>query len=128
MSSHDVARYAIQDAVLTLKVWNVLEPMIREEGLWPVFELETELSPVLIKMRHKGVRINAEKRDQLIEELTKREAEAKKRIEELCGREVDVWSAKDIADAYIQQGHDFYYTKASIKKALAHVFDLYLRS
>ena len=124
MSSYDVARYAIQDAVLTLKVWNVLEPMIREEGLWPVFELETELSPVLIKMRHKGVRINAEKRDQLIEELTKREATAKARITELCGREVDVWSAKDIADAYMRMNHDFYYTKASVKKALSQVFEL----
>ena len=117
MDSADVARYAIQDAVLTLKVWKVLEPMLHAEGLWPVFELETELSPVLIKMREKGVRINAEKRDQLIEELTKREATAKEAIKEICGREVDVWSAKDIADAYIQQGHNFYYTKASVKKA-----------
>ena len=124
MNSKDVAKYAIQDAVLTLKVWNVLEPMIREEGLWPVFELETELSPVLIKMRHKGVRINAEKRDALIKELTKREEIAKTTIAEICGRDVDVWSAKDIADAYIQQGHDFYYTKASVKKALDRVFEL----
>lgn len=124
MSSYDVAKYAIQDAVLTLKVWNVLEPMIKQEGLWPVFELETELSPVLIKMRHKGVRINAQKRDELIAELTKREADAKAQIEELCGRDVDVWSAKDIADVYIQQEHDFYYTKASIKKALSQVFEL----
>lgn len=124
MSSYDVAKYAIQDAVLTLKVWNVLEPMVREEGLWPVFELETELSPVLIKMRHKGVRINTEKRDQLIEELTKRENMAKKRIEELCGREVDVWSAKDIAAVYEQMNHNFYYTKASVKKALSQVFEL----
>lgn len=119
-----VAPYAIQDAVLTLKVWRVLEPMLKAEGLWPIFELETKLSPVLIKMRQKGIRINTEKRDKLIEELTKREAEAQAKLKELCGREVDIWSAGDIADVYIQHGHDFYYTKQSIKKALALVFNI----
>lgn len=119
-----VAPYAIQDAVLTLKVWNVLEPKLKEEGLWPVFELETKLSPVLIKMRKKGVRINAEKRDKLIEELNKREKEALEKLTELCGREIDVWSAGDISDAYIQHDHDFYYTKQSVKKALSLVFDI----
>lgn len=119
-----VAPYAIQDAVLTLKVWRVLEPMLKAEGLWPIFELETKLSPVLIKMRKKGIRINTEKRDKLIEELNRREAEAEAKLEELCGRKIDVWSAKDIADAYIQHGHDFYYTKQSIKKALSLVFDI----
>lgn len=120
----DVAKYAIQDAVLTLKVWNVLKPKLEEEGLWPIFMLETELSPVLIKMRMKGVRINAEKRDQLIVELKKREAAANEQLEKLCGRPIDVWSAGDISLAYIQHGIDFYYTKASVYKALHFVFDI----
>ena len=120
----DVAPYAIQDAVLTLKVWNVLKPKLEEAGLWPVFMLETELSPILIKMRKKGVRINAEKRDKLIEELTNKEKSDLKRIEELCGRDLDVWSARDIANTYIQLGHNFYYTKQSIKKALNTVFEI----
>lgn len=120
----DVAKYAIQDAVLTLKVWNVLEPMLKEEGLWPIFELETKLSPVLIKMRQKGVRINAEKRDKLIEELNKKESEALKKLNKLCGRDIDVWSAGDIAAAYRMHNHDYCYTKASIKKALKTCFNL----
>lgn len=124
LHSADVAPYAIQDAVLTLKVWNVLKPMLESEGLWPIFMLETELSPVLIKMRQKGVRINTEKRDQLIEELKQREKDALNKIEELCGRPIDVWSAGDISLAYVQHGIDFCYTKASIKKALKLVFDI----
>lgn len=124
LHSKDVAKYAIQDAVLTLKVWNVLKPKLEEEGLWPIFMLETELSPVLIKMRKKGVRINAQKRDELIKELNKREAVANEELEKLCGRPIDVWSAGDISAAYIQHGIEFYYTKASVAKALKFIFDI----
>jgi DNA polymerase I-like protein with 3'-5' exonuclease and polymerase domains len=118
LNSVTVAPYAIQDAALTLKVWQVLEPMLHEEGLWPIFELEAKLSPVLIAMRMKGVRLDLEKRDKLIEELKSREEDEKRQVNELAGFEVDIWSNKNLAKAYDKLGIDYCYTKASIKKAL----------
>jgi DNA polymerase I-like protein with 3'-5' exonuclease and polymerase domains len=117
-----VAPYAIQDAVLTLKVWHVLEPMLKDEGLWSVFEMETKLSPILIKMRMKGVRVDTAKRDKLIEELTTREKAARLIVNETCGFSLDIWSAKNIVTAYDAVGVDYGYTKASIKKGLLNAY------
>ena len=56
MPSQYVGEYAEQDAVLSLKLWDRLKPEITQQDLQTVFDLETDLLPLLMKMRKKGVK------------------------------------------------------------------------
>lgn len=50
-----VGQYAIGDADLPLKILRKQERMIEEQGLNDIYKLESDVLPVLIKMRRKGV-------------------------------------------------------------------------
>jgi len=52
------AQYGIQDAVLPLQLLRRQERELEEQGLWGVYNLESRLLPVLVKMRRRGVRID----------------------------------------------------------------------
>ena len=53
-----VAAYGIQDAQLPLQLLRRQEREIDEQGLWEVYNLESRLLPVLVRMRRRGVRID----------------------------------------------------------------------
>ena len=53
-ASH-VGEYAEQDAAITLRLWNHLRTEILRQNLTNIFELETDLFPVLFDMKQKGV-------------------------------------------------------------------------
>ena len=55
-ASH-VGEYAEQDAAVTLRLWNHLRTEILRQNLTNIFELETDLFPVLFDMKQKGVRV-----------------------------------------------------------------------
>jgi DNA polymerase I-like protein with 3'-5' exonuclease and polymerase domains len=56
-----VAEYAISDVTLPLMVLRKQEQEIRNQDLGRVWELESKLLPVLLKMRRRGVRIDKDK-------------------------------------------------------------------
>jgi len=56
-----VGPYAEQDARLPLQLLSRQERRIDEEGLWGIYDLESRLLPVLVKMRRRGVRIDFDK-------------------------------------------------------------------
>jgi len=60
-----VAQYGIQDARLPLQLLRRQEREIDEQGLWEIYNLESKLLPVLVKMRRRGVRIDFDKLDQV---------------------------------------------------------------
>jgi DNA polymerase I-like protein with 3'-5' exonuclease and polymerase domains len=53
-----VADYAISDVVLPLQILRKQEAEIKRQGLEQVYDLESRLLPVLLKMRRRGVKIN----------------------------------------------------------------------
>ena len=53
--------YAEQDTRLTYRLWEYLRTEIQKQNLVDVFNLETELLPILLEMKWKGVRIDLEK-------------------------------------------------------------------
>ena len=99
-----VGPYAEQDAVLALDLWTYLEPKLREQGLWPVWELEARLLEGLLRMRQLGVRVDLEMAAELRTTLTVREIEATAELSRLAGVNVDVWSSDSIAKAFIKAG------------------------
>lgn len=53
-----VGEYGGEDAALPLKVLRKQERKIDELDLWPIYELECQLLPVLLRMKRRGVRID----------------------------------------------------------------------
>jgi DNA polymerase I-like protein with 3'-5' exonuclease and polymerase domains len=60
-----VAGYAVQDAKLPLQLLRRQEREIDEQELWEVYNLESRLLPVLVKMRRRGVRVDFDKLEQV---------------------------------------------------------------
>ena len=65
-----VGAYAEQDANITLKLWNVLQDRIKSEECTSIFNLESKLTPVLLDMKTKGVRVDLDKAERTKKELT----------------------------------------------------------
>lgn len=70
-----VGQYAEQDARLPLAVLRSQETMLDRDNLWDIWNLESRVLPILVKLRRRGVRINADKLDQI--ELWAKEEERK---------------------------------------------------
>jgi DNA polymerase I-like protein with 3'-5' exonuclease and polymerase domains len=95
-----VGDYAEQDAALTLKLYQHFKPLIRKEELESIFNLETDLLPVLIDLTFQGIRFDREKCVKLIDQFKKREKELHKELKRIVGRDVEIWAADSISKAF----------------------------
>lgn len=78
-----VAPYAEQDAILPLKILAQQQDDIDEQGLQKVFDLESDLLPVLLKMRRRGVRIDFDRLAQIEQRMLDTELRLAAHINEL---------------------------------------------
>ncbi len=88
-----VGPYAERDTQSPLKILREQEKIIDKEELWDIWNLESQVVPVLLKMRRRGVRID---QDQLAKVERYSDAEASQALEKvrhLTGVKIDV---KDI--------------------------------
>ena len=95
-----VGFYAEQDARLTYLLWQQLKKEIVHQSLGTIWELESSLLPVLIKMRQRGVRVKVEQAESLQSKMRIQEKELLKEIKKEAGLEVDIWAARQIATAF----------------------------
>lgn len=97
-----VAEYGIQDAVLPLQLLRRQEREIDEQELWGVYDLESRLLPVLVKMRRRGVRVDFDRLEK-VEQWALEEAQQcleRVRVETLVRIDVaDVMKAAALAPA-----------------------------
>ena len=100
-----VGSYGEQDAALTLKLWHHLEILLRQEEVESIFELETEILPILTRMTFKGIRFDREAAKKLIVDLQKKEKKLMSFIRKESGLPVDLWAAVSIAKAFRCVGH-----------------------
>ena len=98
-ASH-VGEYAEQDAAVTLRLWHHLRKEITANNLLNIFELETDLFPVLFDMKQKGVRVDLDKAEKIKNDLWNQEKKLRKEIQKLSGHFVEVWSAASVAKAF----------------------------
>lgn len=95
----DVYRYACEDADITLKLKNVLEKELKEQGAEHLFhEIEMPLVPVLVHMETNGVRIDTEALKQSSEHFTVRLQEIEKDIYEMAKETFNISSAKQVGE------------------------------
>lgn len=95
-----VGDYAEQDAALTLKLWNHFKILLRKEEVESIFELETNLLPVLVKMTFRGIRFDRARAEKCIKDMKTREDALQKEIKTAAGMPVDMWAAVSIAKAF----------------------------
>ena len=95
-----VGFYAEQDARLTLKLWQVLKNEILKQNLTTVWEMESKLLPILIKMREKGIRVDTEKAHDLIKNFKIQEKEILSKIKKISNEDLDIWAPRQIGKVF----------------------------
>ena len=100
LPAQEVGSYAEKDAELTLKLWQHLKKIIIEDDLQDIFNLETDLFPCLVDMRHLGVRVDIEKANQLKTALAIKEQNLIQQIKIETGVEVQLMAARSIAPLF----------------------------
>lgn len=95
----EVYRYACEDADVTLKLKNVLEKELKEQGAEQLFyEIEMPLVPVLVNIESNGVLLDTEALKQSSEHFTLRLQELEKEVYQLAGESFNISSAKQVGE------------------------------
>ena len=100
LPASEVGGYAEKDAELTLLLWHHLKRIIIEDDLQDIFNLETDLFPCLVDMRHLGVRVDIEKADQLKKAMAIKEQNLLQQIKIETGIDTQIWAARSIAQVF----------------------------
>ena len=87
-----VGIYAEQDTRLTLKLWEFLRIELQKQNLIDVFNLETDLLPILLEMKWKGVRIDLEKAEKTKKFFSDEEKNIYQTIKKETGIKIDASS------------------------------------
>ena len=107
-----VGDYAEQDATLTLKLWHHFKALMRNDEVESVFNLETEVLPVLVNITLKGINFNRAQCELKMAEMRKKETEILKYLKGQAGMQVDIWAAQSIAAAFDRLGIQYPKTAA----------------
>ncbi len=87
----DVARYAVEDAVVAWRLVPVLRARLEEEKLLPLFEtIEMPLVPVLEEMEFLGVAIDTARLTEMGEEIDREMTRLEREIHDLVGHPFNV--------------------------------------
>ena len=95
-----VGAYAERDAQLTLELWQEMKKQILHQDIQSIFDMETELFPVLVDMRFLGVRVNQEQAAKEKKTLVEQEKKLLQEVLTSTGIDVQIWAARSIAKAF----------------------------
>ena len=99
LSPASVCDYAAEDADVTLRLYNVLKPRLKEAGVEQLFyDIEMPLVPVLAEMETTGVRLDTEVLAETSKVLTERMKQIERNIYELAGHEFNIASPKQVGE------------------------------
>ena len=99
-----VYEYAAEDADITLRLKNKLEPELERIGATQLFrEVEMPLVPVLARMELQGVRIDTGALAETSNILTKRMREIELKTYELAGHEFNIASPKQVGEVLFNE-------------------------
>lgn len=91
LPARHVGKYAEADARLTYDAYQHQIPILKEQELWTVWELECELIPVLVYMSRMGVPVNLDAAEQLNNDLKIKESAL---LDEF--KTLDIWSPQQL--------------------------------
>ena len=91
--------YAAEDADVTLRLWHLLRPRLREEGALALYEqVERRMIAVLRDMEIAGIRVDGAELARIGEEFAARLAVLEREIQDLAGRPFNVASPKQLGE------------------------------
>lgn len=117
-----VGQYAEADVDMPLRLLRKQERKIEDEELWNIWNLETDVLPVLVRMRMRGVKIDLVQLEKIEQWSLAQETEALQQVFHATGVRVDVgnvWKADALAPALEYIGVKMTHTaagKVSVKK------------
>lgn len=97
-----VGQYGEGDATLPLKILALQEKEIARQELNQIWDVESDLLPVLVKMRRRGVRVDLDRLERIENWTLEEEAKALGVVKFETGHRIevgDVWKAKALAPA-----------------------------
>lgn len=99
LAPEDVYEYAAEDADVTLRLKNKLEPELQKVGATALFnDIEMPLVPVLADMEHTGVRIDTDTLKETSKDYTRQMNEYEKKIYEEAGETFNISSPKQVGE------------------------------
>lgn len=101
------AVYGAGDVSLPWEIMDKQLQLLEADGLLDLFHMESALTPLLLEMRYRGVRIDLGKAQESYDTLKGEQADIEKRINEMASAHVDIWSAESIAIAFENLGLDY---------------------
>lgn len=124
LPARHVAPYALGDVDLPLKILAQQEAEIDASGLRAVYDLESDILPILIRIRRRGIRVNFRKLEEIENWTVTETAAALARVRALTGHALapsDLWTAEPIAAALESLGFTLPATPTGQKKLSADV-------
>ncbi len=103
-----VGRYGETDARRPLQIMRRQEKKIAEEGVEQIWKLEQQVTPVLIKMKRRGVRVDMRRVEVIEKKCRQVAADALAQVKSLTGVSIgygDVWKAAVLAQALRAAGY-----------------------
>ena len=99
LAPKDICDYAAEDADVTLKLYNILKPRLKEAGVDDLFyNIEMPLVPVLAEMETNGVRLDTEALKETSRVLTERMTQIEQEIYKLAGHEFNIASPRQVGE------------------------------
>jgi DNA polymerase I-like protein with 3'-5' exonuclease and polymerase domains len=108
-----VGPYGEADALLPLRIFEQQKPLMEAEDLIPVFNLESRLIDVLLKMRFRGVPIDVDRVTRLRDKLKTEEEQLVAELRKMTTRSFEISNARELAKVFDDLGLPYDYTAKS---------------
>jgi DNA polymerase I-like protein with 3'-5' exonuclease and polymerase domains len=101
LAARYVGPYAEGDVDLPLRIYEIQEKLLTENELWPIYNLESDLLPLFLKMQQQGVPVSEERLDNADAFFRAEEAAAYATIRKESGFDLseDIWASAKVAPA-----------------------------
>lgn len=106
-----VARYAKMDTRITYNLYQKLLPQIEEQEIGEIWAIEKELLPILMKMHHKGIRVDDQRRQEASEQLDQETRQLMLWMEKTVGATFNPNSGKQLAPIFDAMGIEYKMTE-----------------
>ena len=106
LSPEDIRDYACEDADVCLRLYHVLDRVLRQKEAYTLFnEIEMPLVPVLTRMETNGVRIDTEALRQTSVDLSARMRQIEEEIYALAGEKFNIASPRQVGEVLFDHLH-----------------------
>lgn len=104
MPERVAGEYALRDIALPLEIFKKQKVSLQRQGLWDLYNMETDLIPMLVKMRQTGVPLDMPQMKKTIRYVTNKHFELKQELDNWAGTEVNYKSSFQLAKILDKKG------------------------